>query len=94
MEACYVTFTMTWEGISIEVSHQANWLNSSCWHIELRCGEPLPVTATGYRSIFVPAAEFADTAEVQSFIEGVLADAAQSKQWIKHWEDRKQLQLF
>ena len=50
----YETFMLVWCARNIEVSYQANWLNSSYCHIELRCEERLPVTKTGYRSQFVP----------------------------------------
>ncbi len=90
----YKTFAMIWSDRKIVVSHQANWLNSGHWHLELRCDDRLPVTATGYRSIFVPAAGFADDAEIITFVTALLNDAAQSKTWQTYVEDCKQLKLF
>ncbi|WP_411890781.1 hypothetical protein [Yoonia sp. SDW83-1] len=90
----YKTFAMIWSDREIVVSHQANWLNSGHWHIELRCDDRLPVTETGYRSIFVPAAGFADEAEIITFVTALLDDTAQSKAWQTYVEDCKQLKLF
>ena len=55
-----------WNGITVEVTHEPNWLNTSdvgyaTAHIQL-CGvaperAPLPMTETGYRSHFLPAEE-------------------------------------
>ena len=75
------------------MSHQADWLNSGHWHIELRCDEQLPVTATGYRSIFVPEAGFADEGEIRTFVTDLLDEAATSKAWQAYLDDRRQLKL-
>lgn len=90
----YATFTLVWADREIAISHQANWLSSGHWHIELRCDDRLPVTATGYRSIFVPQARIADDAEIKAFVIALLDEAAQSKDWLAYVEDSKQLKLF
>ena len=48
-----------WQGVSIDVSHVPNWLNSDFDHIELRCDTVLPVTKPGYRSHKPPEHWFA-----------------------------------
>jgi len=90
----YTTFMLIWYDHQITVGHQANWLNTSHWHIELRCDARLPVTATGYQSIFVPQAGFADEGEIEAFVTDLLDEAAHSKDWQAHVEDSKQLKLF
>lgn len=94
MKDVYETFTLVWADRDIAVSHQANWLNTGHWHIELRCDDRLPVTATGYRSIFVPQAEFVGDAEIAAFVVALLNEAALSKDWLSYVEDSKQLKLF
>jgi len=90
----YQTFTLVWAERSIAVSHQSNWLRSLYWHIELRCADRLPVTATGYRSIFVAQADFADEAAIRDFVIGLLDEAAASKDWQNYLQASRQLDLF
>ncbi|MCO4839130.1 MAG: hypothetical protein KC447_03305 [Rhodobacteraceae bacterium] len=94
MEDGYETFAIMWCDRTIAVSHQANWLNSGHWHIELRCDERLPLSTTGYRSIFVSETRFADEGEIKNFVTELLNKAAQSKDWLAYLEDSKQLKLF
>lgn len=90
----YDTFTLDWHDRVVEVSFQANWLNTGYWHIELRCAEPLPVTTTGYRSYFVPTASLADQSEIKACVSACLNAAADTPAWRKHLEDTRQLKLF
>jgi hypothetical protein len=90
----YETFDVTWRYRIVTVCHQANWLGTGHWHIELRCQERLPVTATGYRSLFVPQAVVADQNDLRAFVTDLLDEAAKSKDWMAHVEDCKQLKLF
>ena len=92
--AGYETFTLVWEGLTIEVSHQANWLDTGHWHIELRCDDPLPVTQTGYRSYFVPSPAVSGQADITACVIGWLDDAAQTPEWRKHLTAAAQLKLF
>lgn len=88
------TFELVWRERTVQVSYEKNWLNSDFDHIELRCEEPLPVTNTGYRSYFVPAPDFTDEAEIIACIVGWLDAAADTKEWRRYEEDRRQLKLF
>lgn len=90
----YETFVMVWAEREIEVSHQANWLNSDHWHIELRCAQRLRVTDTGYRSHFVPQGAFAGETEIATFITDWLDAAATDKGWQQYLADSRQLTLF
>ena len=90
----YVTINLVWLERPITVSYQPNWLNLGHWHIELRCAEPLPVTATGYRSRFVPHDTFADETEIVDFVTTWLDNAAKSKEWQTYLADSRQLKLF
>ena len=90
----YERFSLVWQDRTIEVSFQANWLNSGHWHIELRCAEPLPVTQTGYRSQFVVADAIDDADAIEEYILAWLDNAAEDPAWRKLVEDRRQLSLF
>ena len=90
----YQTFTLVWAERSIAVSHQSNWLRSLYWHIELRCADRLPVTETGYRSIFMPQADFADETAIKDFVTRLLDEAADGKAWQAYLAASRQLKLF
>lgn len=90
----YQTITLDWTEFTIVVEYQRHWLNSESWHLQLRCKEPLPVTATGYRSIFMADESFAGEDDIRAFVIALLDEAAQSKTWQRHLEDRRQLKLF
>ncbi|WP_299771265.1 hypothetical protein [uncultured Tateyamaria sp.] len=90
----YEEFGLVWQERLVSVRYQANWLNSGFCHIELRCSERLPVTETGYRSIFVPNPDFVGDADVETFVLGVLDEAAALKTWVQYVKDSRQLKLF
>jgi len=90
----YETLILVWEGRSVEVSYQANWLNSGQWHIELRCDDPLPVTTTGYRSAFLPTDIIEDAAEIDGYVLAWLDYAAEDPAWQRLVEGSRQLKLF
>ncbi|MFO6466253.1 hypothetical protein ACK8OR_17830 [Jannaschia sp. KMU-145] len=94
MSGGYTSFDMVWMERVITVSYEANWLRSGHWHIELRCAEPLPLTDTGYRSMFVPEEQFLDEAEIEGFVQWLLDDAAGSVAWKDFLEKSRQLNLF
>ena len=90
----YKSFVLVWAEREIEVSYQASWLRSAYRHNELRCGERLPVTETGYRSCFVRQAEFDDDAEVADFVTAWLDDVAKGTAWQTYIAQSRQLKLF
>ena len=90
----YETLALVWDGRTITVSYQANWLNSGYWHLELRSEEMLPVTETGYRSAFVPADVIADASAVEVYILACLNKAADDPAWHRRVEESRQLKLF
>ncbi len=89
-----MTLTIEWEGITVSISHKSNWLNTGYDHIELRAGERLSVTQTGYRSHFMSPDELAEFEGVEDFVRQWLDDAAQSKEWQSHVSASRQLSLF
>ena len=89
-----MTLSIIWEGITIAISHEANWLNTDYDHIELRADEKLPVTETGYRSHFIANAELALFGSLEDFVRQWLDTAATSKEWQKYLKDSQQLSLF
>ena len=90
----FETFSLVWCDHDIEISVQANWLNTGHWHIELRCTARLPVTETGYRSHFVPDGMFSGQDDVRMYVLDWLETAAGDPSWTCYVEDSKQLKLF
>jgi len=88
----YTQVALQWGDFDISVQYALCWLSGPMCHIELRCDEPLPVTETGYRSIFLAKGILKD--EVFSFVSTLLDEAAQGNAWQRHMADRRQLKLF
>lgn len=92
-----------WNGITLEISYEPNWLNTEkngipIAHLEIRSLHPedavLPVTDTGYRSHFVPASKVIDLGGPIGYVRTWLDKAAQSKEWKTYQERARQLSFF
>ena len=83
-----------WAGIDIEVRFTKNWLCGSTHHIELRANEPLSVTATGYRSHFVPSDVDLNMDLILAFVIDWLDEAAEKREWLDHLDRKRQGDLF
>ena len=90
----YDTFAVFWDGREIEVSYQANWLNSGQRHLELRSVDPLPVTTTGYRSAFVSMQMIQNATDIEDYVLGWLDHASHNPSWQLFLEESRQLKLF
>jgi len=90
----YMQVTLQWSDFDISIKYALCWLSGPMSHIELHCLEPLPVTETGYKSIFLAKGILKDEDEVLSFVSTLLDEAAQSDAWQLHMADRRQLKLF
>lgn len=90
-----------WDNITIEITYTQSYSRVyeeiqgyPIAHLELRADEPLPVTETGYRSLFTPAPEIEDRGGAEAFTKAWLDSAAQYPAWQNYQEERKQLSLF
>jgi hypothetical protein len=58
-EFSYRTYRLDWREVEIEVRHCPDWLDGTAhFEIESLCCSPLPITGTGYRSLFVSVIGF------------------------------------
>ena len=90
----FETATLTWRSIDIETSCKyAHPIEGFC-HIEVRCAERLPITETGYKSHFMPMVELEGVESHTTYIAAWLEHAAQSKDWQRYVESRRQGDLF
>lgn len=92
-----------WEGITVEVSYEPNWLGLSIGgepvaHLQLRSVKPeraaLPVSETGYRSLFVSADEVAEQGGPLAYALLWLDCEAVHPAWAAQLEAARQLSLF
>ena len=88
------TTELNWRGIDIEVRFTRNWLNGLARHIEVRAGEPLSITATGYKSHFVTADTELELEDVLQFLISWLDNAAVSRAWWEMIDKKRQGDLF
>ena len=83
-----------WAGINIEIRLTKNWLCGTAHHLELRADQPSSVTSTGYRSHFISADIDVDIEYVLQFVIDWLNEAAQSREWQDHVDQKRQGDLF
>lgn len=94
-----------WNGMEIEIGFCRNWSDAfaeiygfNMSHFEIKTRSPeratLPITETGYRSIFIPEPEFAEFLSPTAYIIALLDHAAQSPDWQSTREKARQYTLF
>ncbi len=86
--------TLVWEGITIALSHHPQRFGGPFDHLELRAHERLPVTTTGYRSLFILPKELELWASPEAFVLEWLNDAALDPDWLAYRQQARQLSLF
>lgn len=95
----YEILSLDWRGMALSVRFCADWCRS--WrevygdrlgHIEVRSQnrQPLPITETGHRSIFVSAAILAEWGGPLPYVLAMLDEEAKRPAWTA----RRQLSLF
>lgn len=93
-----------WNGITVEISYQPQWLNmtelagEAMAHLAIRsvapeCA-PLPITETGYLSHFVLACEVTEQGGPNAYVRAWLDSMAASKIWKDQQEAGRQMSFF
>ena len=99
------TIPLNWSGIEIEVILERNYseiyekiYGYALSHIEIRsvCPHhaPLPITDTGFRSIFMTEPEMLEHGGAVNLVLSLLEEWAKSKTWNEANEKAKQYRLF
>lgn len=84
-----------WRGIALEIKHVTGSYPGSD-HIEvMSAGQvPLPVTETGYRSLFIDPKPVTHAGGAEAFVLALLDCEATSAAWKRHLAKDRQLSLF
>jgi len=98
-------FNITWEGIQIEIGYIPSYCEAyrkyqgvDLSHVEVRSikprNVPIPITETGYRSMWIRAPQLAEHGGVVEYVTSYIEHEANSEQWKQQQEAEKQYQLF
>ena len=93
--------TLPWQEVNIKITYESDYSQAvkaiqgyQLAHITIKAETPLPITKTGYRSIFLPDSEVEEAGGVIKLIRAELDKAAQSKERKHYKAERNQLKLF
>jgi hypothetical protein len=86
--------SITWEGITIQIAYAPTRFGNVISHLEVRSREPNPITATCYRSHFVPCGTIESFGGAPAFVMQWLEEASHSKEWRTYVKGKQQLSLF
>ncbi|WP_417624040.1 hypothetical protein [Paremcibacter congregatus] len=78
--------------------HQAARNGVAIAHLEIRClrlaRAALPISETGYRSVFMPDCDLKDYDSAADYVRQWLECAAQTRAWQDRFDQARQLSLF
>lgn len=103
MNTAIFTQRMDWNGISLEVSWEPSWLflpesRYAVGHLQVRSiapeRAPLPVTETGYRSLFINPQDVMNDGGPLTLVGAWLDCEARNPAWRAQQEAARQLALF
>ncbi|MEP3247787.1 MAG: hypothetical protein ABJN40_07325 [Sneathiella sp.] len=91
----YCIHIAEWQGITLEIGYCPQWC-SDMDHIEIRSKDstPIPLTGTGYKSVFIASIETDITCDPARYVLDALDHAATSSEWQNQAADAVQLSLF
>ena len=88
-----IQINVEWEGIAFRILYTENKFASHD-HVEVYADEPLPITETGYKSMFQPNGFWENIAAVEQYFMSWIRSEAKSKAWIARVEEQRQPDLF
>lgn len=94
-------YTITWEGIPITITYIENYFaKAGVSHLSFKADEPLPLTETGYRSVWLFEGQLGGKSPVEYVIDALNVES-QAKKWIIYLKEKqlddmekRQLKLF
>lgn len=91
-----VEIHIVWDGTHLTITYRKQRFHKDFDHIELHVDEGfiLPVTKTGYRSHFLPAATVEEFGGPEGYVRAWLDHEAQSPDWKRRKDAARQMSLF
>ena len=97
----YQHYQLNWQGIAITVTYCPDYSKAvrqiqgyALAHLTIKSPTRLPVTETGYLSLFLPQSEVQEAGGAVTLVTQALDEAAQSKEWQGYLRESRQLRLF
>lgn len=99
----YETYHSVWRGIPIEINFCEDWSRAvreiqgyKLAHLTIESAERqrLPITETGYKSVFLEAAEVEEYGGVENYLRAWMDYEAQHEEWKAYEAKSNQLKLF
>jgi len=98
-------FNITWEGIEIEIGYIPSYCEAyrkyqgvDLSHVEVRSikprNVPIPITETGYRSMWIRAPQLATYGGVVEYVTSYIQEEAKSQEWRDYQQNSRQFNLF
>lgn len=91
----------TWQNISVHATYTPYYMSSSFLndtsvlsHIEIRASEPLPITSTGYKSMFFYQNKNDMITDPERYVREHFDEGEKSKTWQRYLIDQLQPSLF
>lgn len=93
--------TIAWQDIEIKIEYVRSYSKSyeeiyghPLAHLQIYTDEPLPITKTGYQSLFIVSSEIEERGGAIAFVETWLDSESVTPAWQAYLASRKQLSLF
>lgn len=87
----YQTLSLKWRDINFVLRFNPAYIGlNDVAHIEIKCDEPLPLTDTGYKSIFITSQDITDI----RIAAALVMDSMEREAKKKNWHADRQLSLF
>lgn len=98
-------FNITWQGIEIEIGYIPSYCEAykkyqgvDLSHVDVRSikprNVPIPITETGYRSMWIRTPQLAKHGGVIEYVTSYIEEEAKSKKWKDLQEKARQFELF
>ena len=92
---------LPWRGIQVRITYEPDYSTAvkhihgyQLAHITLQAETPLPISETGFRSIFLAEETVREAGGVVAYTHQLLNETAKSKQWKSQEKQKNQLTLF
>ena len=91
----YQCFNAAWRGIDLEIRHLTGRF-AGFDHIEVISADrvPLPITETGYQSLFILPERIAEIGTPIEYVLAWLEHEAQAEDWKRKQDQSRQMSLF